>query len=207
MTIDILLNHYALFNCRYLLSTFALPQQAFKSYEVSSDVVLAEFKFVTPVLFTYKLEKVDFNTNMYISYVAGLRIDSARRTVSHMWLKNGETAELPAQQQAPELLSHQVFNTKAVMKVRLAGKAFAVLSYSAYPTIRLFVDGKAAKYWETAQGTICIPLEPGEHEIIIKAGRSGMALLCCSVSGFLFVLMMVYLFLVYRKNKKAKELK
>ncbi|GEM_PF-5713398 len=205
LSIDVLLNHCYIYNCKYVISSFALPQQVFKSYVVSSDVVMAELPFHSPVLFTTKLEKMDYTTNLYASYLTSLKIDPVKRTVNHMWLNRGNSAILPDLKRTNELISHLVYNHKVVMKLKVIDESFAIFSYSAYPTTRLFVNGKRTEFMETVQGSICIRLPPGEFDIVLKSSRTRTAFLSLILACILSVLIIVYLVFEYRKKSKERK--
>ena len=67
-----------------------------------------------------------------------------------------------------DLLSHQVWNQRVEMRVRISAPCFARLAYSFSPHLRVRVDDQVVHPFETAGRFIALPLDPGEHLIVLE---------------------------------------
>ena len=80
-----------------------------------------------------------------------------------------------------QVLAHRVDHQQVEMRVTVSAKCHARLAYGYWPWLRVTVDGTPVQPLETAGRFMAIPLEAGEHDIVITARlsplRKGLLLL------------------------------
>ena len=80
-----------------------------------------------------------------------------------------------------QVLAHRVDHQQVEMRVAVSAKCHARLAYGYWPWLRVTVDGTPVQPLETAGRFMAIPLEAGEHDIVITARlsplRKGLLLL------------------------------
>lgn len=194
---------YALFNTRFLLSSMGLPREPFKSYQQNGEVVLAELPEHAPVYFSSRLVRTDYSTNMFFSVLDSIRIDPAGRRMDQVPVSDSASEDLGSPAGETDLLEHSVTFDRVFMKVKTEKPVFAVLSYAAYPTIRLLVDGKETPHSRTVYGYLVVKLAAGTHTIWILPGRTAAARFFFYLPLSLFVLILAYT--VYYLRKKFKK--
>ncbi|MDD5066310.1 MAG: hypothetical protein PHF84_04625, partial [bacterium] len=79
-----------------------------------------------------------------------------------------------------------------------------ILSYAAYPSVKVLVNTKKTRFFETVYGFMVLPLTPGLNEIEIMPVRTGMANLFFFISLGLWTGIIFYLFF-RKKIKKGKN--
>jgi hypothetical protein len=100
-----------------------------------------------------------------------------------------------------ELLEHKVKINKVLMKVKSYGDAYAILSYTAYPTIKVYINDKETDYFETLYGMIVVKLQPGINSIQIIPTRTKLAKLFFYLPLSLFLLIIgIFIFYFYKKK-------
>ena len=101
-----------------------------------------------------------------------------------------------------QVLAHRVDHQQVEMKVTVSAKCHARLAYGYWPFLQVTVDGTTVEPMETAGRFIAIPLDAGEHEIVITARlsplRKGLLLLAAvSLAGALV--------LVFRERRENRS--
>jgi len=66
-----------------------------------------------------------------------------------------------------EVLEHRVWNQRVELRVRVSSSCYARLAYAYYPYLRVEVNEREVKPMQTAGGFISLPLERGEHRIVL----------------------------------------
>ena len=88
-----------------------------------------------------------------------------------------------------DLLSHQVWNQRVEMRVRISAPCFARLAYSFSPHLQVRVDDQVVSSFETATRFIALRLDPGEHHIVLEPRlsplRRGLLLLDLLLIGIM----------------------
>ncbi len=79
------------------------------------------------------------------------------------------------------VITHEVWNERVSLQVRVSAACFARLAYSYYPFLEVRVDGEPVEAWQTAGGFIALELAGGDHQIELlprlSPWRRGMLLL------------------------------
>ncbi len=101
-----------------------------------------------------------------------------------------------------QVLAHRVDHQQVEMKVSVSAKCHARLAYGYWPYLQVTVDGMPVQPMETAGRFIAIPLDAGEHEIVVTARlsplRKGLLLLAAvSLAGALV--------LVFRERRENRS--
>ena len=93
-----------------------------------------------------------------------------------------------------QVLAHRVDHQQVEMKVTVSAECHARLPYGYFPYLQVTVDGTPVQPMETAGRFMAIPLDAGEHDIVITARlsplRKGMLLLAgvCLAGALVLVL-------------------
>lgn len=200
---DLVLNFYHLFNTKYLISSFNLPPSFFKAYAKNKTVQLFQLENHTPVLLTSQLKKVEYSTNQFPAFLNSLDIDRKNNTMKEMWIINGSSENLKSKDLSFQLKKHIIKENKVQLDIETHDTVFAVLSYSAYPTIKVLINQKEVEHYETLYGFIVVKLQPGLNQIEIIPTRTVSANLFFYLSLLLFFLLIsIILIILYTQRKK-----
>ena len=71
-----------------------------------------------------------------------------------------------------QVLSHRVDHQQVEMRVAISARCYARLSYAYFPYLQVTVDGMPVQPMQTAGRFIALPLEAGEHDIVLEAQLS-----------------------------------
>ena len=104
-----------------------------------------------------------------------------------------------------QVLSHRVFNQQVQMKVAVSARCYVRLAYAYFPYLRVTVDGVPVQPMETAGRFMALPLEAGEHDIVIEARLSPLRKSLVALSGVLLVGALVLVFREHRSAKRSRE--
>ncbi len=104
-----------------------------------------------------------------------------------------------------QVLSHRVFNQQVQMKVAVSARCYVRLAYAYFPYLRVTVDGVPVQPMETAGRFMALPLEAGEHDIVIEARLSPLRKSLVALSGVLLVGALVLVFREHRSAKGSRE--
>lgn len=97
--------------------------------------------------------------------VADMQVNVRSHTSQNILLNRGERAEHLGTAPQLELISHQVWNQRVLMQVRVTEPCFARLSYAHYPYLGVYVNGESITPLNTADDFIAMKLDAGVHEI------------------------------------------
>ena len=98
-----------------------------------------------------------------------------------------------------QVLAHVVRHQQVQMKVAISEACYARLSYAYFPYLQITVDGTPVQPLETAGRFIALPLEAGEHDIVIQARLSPLRR---GLIGFSVVMLLGTLALVFVEHKR-----
>ena len=103
---------------------------------------------------------------------------------------------------AVQVLAHVVRHQRVEMKVAISEACYARLSYAYFPYLHITVDGMPVEPLETAGRFIALPLDAGEHDIVIQARLSPLRR---GLIGFSVVMLLVALGLVFMEQKRKSS--
>ncbi len=98
-----------------------------------------------------------------------------------------------------QVLAHVVRHQQVQMKVAISEACYARLSYAYFPYLQITVDGTPVEPLETAGRFIALPLEAGEHDIVIQARLSPLRR---GLIGFSVVMLLGTLALAFMEHKQ-----
>ena len=98
-----------------------------------------------------------------------------------------------------QVLAHVVRHQQVQMKVAISEACYARLSYAYFPYLQITVDGTPVQPLETAGRFIALPLEAGEHDIVIQARLSPLRR---GLIGFSVVMLLGTLGLAFMEHKR-----
>ena len=102
-----------------------------------------------------------------------------------------------------KVVSHVVGRQEVEMKVAVSAKCYARLAYAYFPYLQVRVDGKAVRPLQTAGRFMALPLDAGEHDIVIKARLSPLRRGLLALAAVSLVMALVLVFREHR-NKRAE---
>lgn len=102
-----------------------------------------------------------------------------------------------------QVLEHRVENQRVDLRVRVSASCYARLSYSYFPFVQLTVDGRPVQPLETAGHFIALPLDQGEHRIVLVPRLSPLR------RGLLWLdlLMLVSAVVIWMRGKRPFSLR
>ena len=115
-----------------------------------------------------------------------------------IFIRDREESDLGTEPTA-QVLAHVVRHQRVEMKVDISEACYARLSYAYFPYLQITVDGTPVQPLETAGRFIALPLEAGEHEIVIQARLSPLRR---GLLGFGGVMLLGTLGLVFMEQKR-----
>lgn len=195
-----LLNFYYLFNTKYLITTYSLENRLFAFHSQSGYAHLYEFKENTPILTTTELVHVENSTNDFFPLLNDMGLDRTRATAGKIPVLDLPSTNLGLL--TPELILHSYSKKRDRINYKLSttDRSFVVLGHSAYPTMKILLDGSTVSCGTTAWGFIVLYLDQGEHEIVLAPRRSKQASIVFHTALILFVL--AVLILMKKKLRK-----
>jgi len=195
-------NYYSLFNTKYILSSQNIDHPFFRLLGKNKNISFYQTKTNSPIFFTTKLSNVKFSTNLIFKFLNDTKINYKNLEINRMWCSDLPTTNLKGNVQG-KIIEHKIINGKVHLEVQSDIPSFAILSYSAYPTLKTYLNNKPIQFYKTFYGFIVIPLPKGENSITIVPMRSTKSFLVLILSLFLYALIII--FLIY-KLKKRKAL-
>ena len=97
-----------------------------------------------------------------------MHVNVRTHTSQRILLADGEHSEHLGTAPQLELISHQVWNQRVLLNVRVTESCFARLAYAYYPYLGVYVNGERVKPYRTADDFIALKLGTGVHEIELK---------------------------------------
>ncbi|MDE2698586.1 MAG: hypothetical protein OXI23_06940, partial [Gemmatimonadota bacterium] len=119
----------------------------------------------------------------------------------NIFIRDREGSDLGTEPTA-QVLAHVVRHQRVEMKVATSEACYARLSYAYFPYLHITVDGTPVEPLETAGRFIALPLEAGEHDIVIQARLSPLRR---GLIGFSGVMLLVALALVFIEQKRKSS--
>ena len=124
-------------------------------------------------------------------------------TCERIFVRDREGSDLGTEPTA-QVLAHVVRHQQVEMKVSISEACYARLSYAYFPYLQITVNGAPVEPLETAGRFIALPLEAGEHDIVIQARLSPLRR---GLIGFGVVMLLGTLGLVSMEQKRNKKTK
>ncbi len=118
-----------------------------------------------------------------------------------IFIRNREGSDLGTGPTA-QVLAHVVRHQRVEMKVSISETCYARLAYAYFPYLQITVDGTPVEPLETAGRFIALPLEAGEHDIVIQAQLSPLRR---GLIGFSVVMLLGILALVFMEHKRKSS--
>jgi hypothetical protein len=85
------------------------------------------------------------------------------------------------------MISHQVWNQRVLLHVRVTAPCFARLAYAHYPYLGVYVNGERIKPIRTAGDFVAVKLDAGVHEIELKPYLSPLRQFLLIVDGVILI--------------------
>ena len=121
----------------------------------------------------------------------------------HIFIRDWEENDLGTKPTA-QVLAHVVRHQQVQMKVAISEACYARLSYAYFPYLQITVDGMPVEPLETAGRFIALPLEAGEHDIVIQARLSPLRRGLIGFSGVMLLVALALVFMEQKRNKKTQ---
>ncbi len=86
-----------------------------------------------------------------------------------------------------QVLSHVVDHKRVELRVAVSASCYARLAYAYFPYLQVTVDGTPVQPMETAGRFVALPLEAGEHDIVLQARLSPLRRGLLVLGGVLLV--------------------
>lgn len=189
--------YYRLLNCRYILTPFRLPPP-FTLVRQNGAVGLYETE-ASPVLAAAAATTADgFDPFRFLEDLAAGRL----RAIP---LRTPGVAATYPDRPSVEVLAHEVRLDAVDLTLRVSSPCAVALAYAAYPTLRVFVDGRRVTPWESSWGTIVLPLEAGEVRIRLRPGRTPAATAVLLTAFFAFAVSAAAALLILLRRRRTVE--
>ena len=107
-----------------------------------------------------------------IHLIEEMGVDIRENTCSQLLLADYDGADDLGTMPAVRVDEHQVRNQRVKIQVRVSADCYARLAYAYYPHLQVKVDDREVEPLQTVGGFICLPLEEGEHKIVLEARLS-----------------------------------
>ena len=200
----------------YLLNTrFLILSSNKKARQLSLD-------HNSPIIVSSRLVSYDPEAT-YDVKIAGANLDSlSARSISQvLWIigemgirphdnacerifiRGREGSDLETEPTA-QVLAHVVRHQRVEMKVDISEACYARLSYGYFPYLQITVDGTPVQPLETGGRFIALPLEAGEHNIVIQARLSPLRRGLIGFSGVMLLGTLGLVFMEHKRNKKTQ---
>ena len=118
-----------------------------------------------------------------------------------IFVRDREGSDLGTEPTA-QVLAHVVRHQQVEMKVSISEACYARLSYAYFPYLQITVNGTPVEPLETAGRFIALPLEAGEHDIVIQARLSPLRR---GLIGLGVVMLLGTLGLVFMEQKRKSS--
>ena len=118
-----------------------------------------------------------------------------------IFIRDREGSDLGTEPTA-QVLEHVVRHQQVKMKVAVSEACYARLAYAYFPYLQITVDGTPVQPLETDGRFIALPLEAGEHDIVIQARLSPLRR---GLIGFSVVMLLGILALVFMEHKRKSS--
>jgi len=130
-------------------------------------------------------------------------VDLQNNACERIFLVDGEEEVDLGTRPTARVLDHRVWNQRVELHVRVSAPCFARLAYAYFPYLGLSVDGQPVRLLQTAGRFIALPLDPGEHRIVLEARLSPLrkGLLCLAL-----FLLAVGAWSAVREHRRASSL-
>ena len=106
-----------------------------------------------------------------------------------------------------QVLAHVVRHQQVQMKVAISEACYARLSYAYFPHLQITVDGTPVEPLETAGRFIALPLDAGEHDIVIQARLSPLRRGLIGFSGVMLLGTLALAFMEHKRKSSGSRLK
>ena len=123
-----------------------------------------------------------------------------------IFVRNREGSELGTEPTA-QVLAHVVRHQQVQMKVAISEACYARLSYAYFPYLQITVDGTPVEPLETAGRFVALPLEAGEHDIVIQARLSPLRRGLIGFSGVMLLGTLALVFVEHKRKSSGSRLK
>ncbi len=133
--------------------------------------------------------------------IGKMGIRPQNNSCEHIFIRDREGSDLGTEPTA-QVLEHVVRHQQIQMKVAISEACYARLSYAYFPYLQITVDGMPVQPLETAGRFIALPLEAGEHDIVIQARLSPLRR---GLIGFSVVMLLGILALVFMEHKRKSS--
>ena len=130
--------------------------------------------------------------------IGEMGIRPQNNSCERIFIRDREGSDLGTEPTA-QVLAHVVRHQQVQMKVSISEACYARLSYAYFPYLQITVDGTPVEPLETAGRFIALPLEAGEHDIVIQARLSPLRR---GLIGFSVVMLLGTLGLVFMERKR-----
>ncbi len=127
-------------------------------------------------------------------------------TCERIFIRNREGSDLGTEPTA-QVLAHVVRHQQVQMKVAISQACYARLSYAYFPYLQITVDGTPVEPLETAGRFIALPLEAGEHDIVIQARLSPLRRGLIGFSGVMLLVALALAFMEHKRKPSGSRLK
>ncbi|MDP6038537.1 MAG: hypothetical protein QGG64_08300, partial [Candidatus Latescibacteria bacterium] len=127
-------------------------------------------------------------------------IDESARRCDQIPILNHE--DNLATQPSVQVLEHQVWNQRMVLRVNISQDCYARLAYAHYPYTNVYVNGKQTIPLKTTDYFIALKLKAGQHTIELVPSLSPLrkGLLTLNI-----VLLSVAIYFIWRRSKPIKQ--
>ncbi|MXZ11799.1 MAG: hypothetical protein F4Y79_20460 [Gemmatimonadetes bacterium] len=205
---ELLRSGFYLLNTRYvLLSEKKKARQISLNYNspiiVSTRLVSYDPETAYQIELTgAKLDSLSVRAISQVLWIIGeMGIRPQNNSCEHIFVRDREGSDLGTEPTA-QVLAHVVRHQQVQMKVAISEACYARLSYAYFPYLHITVDGTPVEPLETAGRFIALPLDAGEHDIVIQARLSPLRR---GLIGFSSVMLLVALALVFIEQKRKSS--
>jgi len=119
--------------------------------------------------------------------IENMNINVRNHTSQRIFVADGERAEDLGTEPQLEMISHQVWNQRVLLNVRVTESCFARLAYAHYPYLGVYVNGERIKPIRTAGDFVAVKLNAGVHEIELKPYLSPLRQFLLIVDGVILM--------------------
>lgn len=205
---ELLRSGFYLLNTRYMvLSSSNKARQL--SLEHNSPIVVSSRLVSYDGEATYQIELTGANLDSLsaraisrVLWIIGeMGIRPHDNACKRIFIRDRKGSDLETEPTA-QVLAHVVRHQQVEMKVATSEACYARLSYAYFPYLQITVDGTPVEPLETAGHFIALPLETGEHDIVIQTRLSPLRR---GLIGFSSVMLLVALALVFIEQKRKSS--
>ena len=135
--------------------------------------------------------------------IAMMELAPQGNVCKRIFVRGGEAVSLADNNPRVEVLEHTVRNQRVDLLIRAAVPCFIRLAYSYYPFLVVSVDGEEIQALETAGHFIALPVEAGEHRIVLEARLSPLRKGLLSLSACVLVLGLGWWYAASRRGRRS----